>query len=135
MVKFVINCYKLAKLFIFTILKKYLYIFLIFIALQQTASAQISLDQFGATAEQKYINTYPNPASDVVNFKFQKGNSRSYSIQILNSIGKRMYQAKSLPPFFSIDLKQLRFYRGIYIYQLIDRNGIVIESSKILVVN
>ncbi len=85
--------------------------------------------------DEKYINTYPNPASDVVNFKFQKGNSRSYSILILNSIGKRMYEAKGLPNFFSIDLKSERFYRGVYIYQLLDRNGLVIESGKILVVN
>lgn len=116
-------------------LKKLIYILLIFCSFQTTANAQTGLEQYGPTADLKYINTYPNPASDVLNFKFQKGNSRSYSIQILNSIGKRMYQAKGLPAFFSLDLKSLRFYRGIYIYQLIDRNGVVIESSKILVVN
>jgi Secretion system C-terminal sorting domain len=99
-----------------------------------TTYAQV-LEPDNPSAKIKYINTYPNPATEIVNFKFQKGNSRSYSIQIINSIGKRMYEAKNLPSFFTIDLKAERFYRGMYIYQLIDRNGYIIESGKIFVVN
>ncbi len=46
-----------------------------------------------------------------------------------------MYRAKNIPSFLAIDLKDENFYRGVYIYQLLDRNGIVIESGKFLVVN
>ena len=46
-----------------------------------------------------------------------------------------MYEAKNIPTLLSIDLKKEKFYNGVYIYQLIDRNGIVVESGKILVVN
>jgi Secretion system C-terminal sorting domain len=104
------------------------------LATSASSYAQV-LEPVNSNEKVKYINTYPNPATEIVNFKFQKGNSRAYSIQIINSIGKRMYQAKGLPNFFTIDLKAERFYRGMYIYQLIDRNGYVIESGKIFVVN
>jgi uncharacterized SAM-binding protein YcdF (DUF218 family) len=115
-------------------LKKIVFILSLIFCVGLSTYAQI-LEPENSSDKIKYVNTYPNPANVVVNFKFQKGNSRAYSLQILNTIGKRMYEAKSLPPFFSIDLKAERFYRGIYIYQLIDRNGVVIESGKILVVN
>ncbi len=116
-------------------MKKLLFILSFIFCVSTISYAQILVDQDNGSAKIKYVNTYPNPANVIVNFKFQKGNSRAYSIQILNTIGKRMYEAKSLPPFFTIDLKAERFYRGIYIYQLIDRSGTVIESGKILVVN
>lgn len=115
-------------------MKKIIFILSFIFCVCLTSSAQI-LESDNSNAKIKYVNTYPNPANVIVNFKFQKGNSRAYSLQILNTIGKRMYEAKNLPPFFTIDLKEERFYRGVYIYQLIDRNGIVIESGKILVVN
>jgi uncharacterized SAM-binding protein YcdF (DUF218 family) len=116
-------------------LKKLIFILSFIVGISFSSIGQTTLEPNNGTEQIKYLNTYPNPANAIVNFKFQKGNSRAYSIQILNSIGKRMYEAKSLPGFFSIDLKAERFYRGIYIYQLVDRNGIVIESGKILVVN
>jgi hypothetical protein len=83
----------------------------------------------------KYVNAYPNPATSILNIKIQKGNSRSYTFQIINSIGKQIYRAASLPPFFSINVRGDGFYRGIYVYQLLDRNGSVVESGKIMVVN
>jgi hypothetical protein len=83
----------------------------------------------------KYVNTYPNPASSILNIKIQKGNSRSFTFQILNSIGKQMYRAAALPTFFTIDLRGQGFYRGIYVYQLLDRNGALVESGKVVVVN
>ena len=46
-----------------------------------------------------------------------------------------MFEAKNISASLSINLKEEKFYRGIYIYQLIDKNGIVVESGKILVVN
>jgi hypothetical protein len=116
-------------------LKKLVFILSFIIGISFTSFAQVGPDLDLNTADLKYINTFPNPATTVVNFRFQKGNSRSYSIQVLNSIGKRMYEAKVLPQSFTIDLKAEKFYRGIYIYQLMDRNGAVIESGKILVVN
>ncbi len=113
---------------------KKIYIILIFIiGISFTSIAQSSLDN--GTGQLKYIKTYPNPATTSVNLVFQTGYNRNYSIQILNTIGKKMYEAKYIPSFLTINLKEQRFYRGVYIYQLLDKNNIVIESGKILVVD
>lgn len=68
-------------------------------------------------------------------FEFVKGYNRLYSIRMLNSIGKQVYEAKNVPSMGTINLKEEKFYRGIYIYQLVDNSGLVIESGKIIVVN
>jgi hypothetical protein len=100
-----------------------------------SSEAQSSIDN--NVQQLKYIKTYPNPVSTsaTLNLSFQRDYNRNYSIQILNTIGKKMYEAKFLPTTLSIDLKAQRFYRGVYIYQLLDRNGAVVESGKILVVD
>ena len=86
-------------------------------------------------AQLKFIKTYPNPATTIVTIEFQKGYSRNYSIQILNTLGKKMYLAKFVPTSFTIDLRTEKFFRGVYIYQLLDKTGRIVESGKILVVN
>lgn len=120
---------------IFTELKQISFIIIIIIGINFTSFAQNKTfnDEVGIQA--KFIKSYPNPASSVVNFEFQKEYNRLYSLQILNSIGKKMFEAKNIPSLLSINLKEEKFYRGIYIYQLIDKNGVVVESGKILVVN
>lgn len=110
-------------------------ILIIIIGINFTSFAQNKSFSDDAGVQTKFIKSYPNPASTVVNFEFQKDYGRSYSIQVLNSIGKKMFEAKNIPSLLSINLKEEKFYRGIYIYQLIDRNGVVVESGKILVVN
>jgi predicted exporter len=117
------------------VLKKIIFILSFIIGINYTSFAQNRITSNDGSAAVKMVNVFPNPATTVVNFEFQRDYSRSYSIQILNSIGKVMYSGKNMPSFLAIDLKTEKFYRGIYIYQLLDRNGVVIESGKILVVN
>ncbi len=116
-------------------MKQTFFILILIIGINFTTFAQNRTfsDEVGIPA--KFIKSYPNPASSVVNFEFKKGYSRSYSIQILNSIGKKMFESKNIPSLLSINLKEEKFYRGIYIYQLVDKSGVVVESGKILVVN
>ena len=116
-------------------MKNIFFILTFIIGINFTSFAQNRSTPDNGTAQSKFIKSYPNPASSVVNFEFQKGYSRSYSIQVLNSIGKKVYQAKNIPYKLTLDIKAEKFYRGIYIYQLIDRTGLVVESGKILVVN
>ena len=116
-------------------MKNISFILIIIIGINFTSFAQNRTFSDEVGVQTKFIKSFPNPASTVVNFEFQKGYSRSYSIQVLNSIGKKMFEAKNIPSLLSINLKEEKFYRGIYIYQLIDKNGAVVESGKILVVN
>lgn len=112
----------------------YLIILFLFCTSVVTLGQSITANESNGT-QLKYIKTYPNPATTTVNIEFQKGYNRFYSLLILNSLGKKMYLAKFIPTTFIIDLRTEKFYRGIYIYQLLDRTGAVVESGKILVVN
>ena len=116
-------------------MKQISFILILIIGINFTSFAQNRTFSDEVGVQTKYIKSYPNPASTVVNFEFQKGYSKLYSIQVLNSIGKKMFEAKNIPSLLSINLKEEKFYRGIYIYQLIDKNGVVVESGKILIVN
>ena len=116
-------------------MKQLYFILILIIGINFTSFAQNRAFRDEVGFQTKFIKSYPNPASTVVNFEFQKGYSRSFSIQILNSIWKKMYESKNIPSLLSINLKEEKFYSGVYIYQLIDKNGIVVESGKILIVN
>ena len=93
--------------------------------------AQSGIGSDNGSSQTKIIKSYPNPASSVVTFEFQRSYSRAYSIRVLNSIGKQVYEAQNMPSSLRIDLREEKFYRGIYIYQLVNKYGVVIESGKI----
>ena len=116
-------------------MKQISFILILIIGINFTSFAQNRTFSDEVGVQTKFIKSYPNPASTVVNFEFQKDYNRYYSIQVLNSIGKKMFEAKNIPSLLSINLKDEKFFRGIYIYQLLDKNGVVVESGKILVVN
>lgn len=112
-------------------MKKLIFILIFFIGITFTSFAQnkISAD-IGAQA--KLIKFYPNPASTGINFDFQRGYNKAFSIQVYNFIGKLVLELKNISPQTNINLED--FFRGIYIFQLRDRTGAIIESGKFQVV-
>ena len=113
---------------IFTSLKKFVYIFTLLIGLTFTSFAQTKTGDPVA----KLLKFYPNPASTSISFDFRHGYDKSFSFQIYAFMGKKVYEMKSMPSQVKINLDD--FYRGIYLYKLLDRNGKVIESGKFIVV-
>jgi hypothetical protein len=85
-----------------------------------------------AEASLKFMKFYPNPAISDINFEFQKGYDKSLSFQVYNFIGKKVFDIKTVTPKINIPLAD--FYRGVYIYQLRDRFGRIIESGKFQVI-
>ena len=79
-------------------------------------------------AQSKMLHFYPNPAFASINVDFQKGNNNRYSLLIYNLMGKKVIEMKNLSYKTTITLGE--FYRGIYIYQLRDKNNQIIESGK-----
>ena len=100
-----------------------LIIFIVFSAV--LAQAQSRATSQGPAAVLRF---YPNPAISFVNFEFEKGYEKGYSIQIFNVLGRKMYQASNLNQRTNISLTD--FDRGIYVYQLFDRSGKMVESRK-----
>ncbi len=107
----------------------YIIIFLVGFNFGTAAQSRLPFNSYPAV---KFIKYYPNPAVSVINFEFQKDYDRSLSFQIYNFIGKKILDLKSLPPKINIPLTD--YYRGVYIYQLRDKSGKIIESGKFQVV-
>jgi hypothetical protein len=113
-------------------LKKLFLILNLLIGITFTSFAQNKIPTDNGESQAKLIKFYPNPATTVINLDFQRGYNRSYSIQIYNFIGKLVLELKSVSSHTSINLED--FYRGIYIFQLRDAKGSIIESGKFQVI-
>lgn len=79
-------------------------------------------------ATTRIIKFYPNPATSIINFDFQKGYDKSYTFQIFNFLGKKVYEVSNVTPRTIVNLTD--FYRGVYIFQLKDKSGKMIDSGK-----
>ena len=96
-----------------------------------TAFSSQAQNRVGSTAgtQTSIVRFYPNPATTVINFDFQKAYEQGYSIQIFNAIlGRKMYDQANMPERMVINLSD--FPRGMYIYQLRDKSGRMVESGK-----
>lgn len=74
------------------------------------------------------VRFYPNPAITQITFDFPKVVSRSYTFQVFNFLGKKVHEQKDLQPKTTIDLSD--YYRGIYIFQLRDNTGKIIDTGR-----
>lgn len=89
--------------------------------------AQQASTPIGGTPE-RIIKFYPNPATSLINFDFQKNYDKGFSIQVYNFLGKQVSEVKNVSPKTTLNVTD--FNRGIYIYQLKDNNGKIVESGK-----
>ncbi|MEI8109368.1 MAG: T9SS type A sorting domain-containing protein [Chitinophagia bacterium] len=83
--------------------------------------------------DNKIIQIYPNPASTVINFTFQGNNGKQHILQIYSFIGKKMMESRVQDTKLTVQLDE-NYYRGIYIYQLRDLAGRLIDSGKFQVI-
>ena len=75
------------------------------------------------------LRFFPNPATSVINFEIKKDYAPGYSIQIFNAImGRKMFEQANVPERMTVNLSD--YSRGIYIYQLRDKSGRMVESGK-----
>ena len=74
------------------------------------------------------LRFFPNPATSFVNVDFQKSLEKGYTVQVYNFMGKKVYEAKIATQRLTIDLSD--YTRGMYIYQLYDKAGKLVESGK-----
>ena len=77
----------------------------------------------------KITHFYPNPATSYINFNFDKSVDKSYTFQVYSFMGKKMYETRITDAKLNIVLDD-NYYRGIYVYQLHDQTGKIIESGK-----
>jgi hypothetical protein len=77
----------------------------------------------------KGVKVFPNPATTYVNFDFDPGQDlTNHSLKVFNFIGKKIFETNLLTRRTVINLND--YFRGVYTYQLTDRNGYVIANGK-----
>lgn len=76
----------------------------------------------------KILKFYPNPATTIINFDFQKDYNRWYNLVIYNFLGKKVFELTNIRLTNQVNLSD--FTRGVYIFQLRNKNGKIIESGK-----
>lgn len=74
------------------------------------------------------LRFYPNPATTQVTFDFGRTFDRGYTIQIYNFLGRKMYEGVNVSQRTTLPLTD--YNRGVYIYQLWDGKGKMVESGK-----
>jgi len=112
-------------------LKRIFYIFPFIAGFNFSSAAQVK-STFISDEAVKTVKFYPNPASSFINFEFKKDYNKSYTLLIYNFIGKKMTELKPADQKITVSLTE--YYRGVYIFQLRDAQGDVVESGKFQVV-
>ena len=82
----------------------------------------------GPKDQDKVIHCFPNPATSQITFTLNLAPQESYSLVIFNLLGRIVYEEKKMSPRITIQLGD--FFRGMYIYQLKDKNGKLITTGK-----
>ncbi|MFT4152203.1 T9SS type A sorting domain-containing protein [Parafilimonas sp.] len=78
----------------------------------------------------KNVKYYPNPAISYINFEVpQDYVNKNYSLQVFSFTGKKMYETTVSEVKFTLTFSN-DFYRGIYVFQLRDASGRIIETGK-----
>lgn len=88
--------------------------------------------QQSQTPKKKILKVYPVPATTQVTFEIQGNNEGVYEIIVYNFLGKKMDELKSVSNRETLNLNN--YYSGIYIYQLRNKKGNLIESGKFNIV-
>lgn len=79
----------------------------------------------------KVARFYPNPASSVINFEF-KNADKAYTLQVYNFLGKKLISVPVNTTKITLPLES--FFRGLYVFQLRDASGNIVESGKFQVI-
>lgn len=108
---------------------KRIYLLLLMVSM---AVCGITQDRPGVPEKVK-VRFFPNPATSVINFEFSRSAPEAvYTLQVYNFIGKKVSEVVVVNNKTTLSLDN--YFRGVYIFQLKDRTGKIIESGKFQVV-
>ncbi len=115
----------------FLVLKKIFYIFILVTSFHFSSNAQVK-SSFINDEDAVNVKFYPNPAASFINFEFKKNYSKANTLLIFNFIGKKVVELKATDQKMIVPLTD--FYRGVYVFQVLDPRGNIIESGKFQVI-
>jgi hypothetical protein len=76
----------------------------------------------------RIVRLYPNPSVNWVQVEIPKGEEGKLTLSIFNFMGRKMQEFRNIPSRIQLNLNE--YHRGIYIYQIRNKRGQVIESGK-----
>ncbi len=76
----------------------------------------------------RIVRCYPNPASEAIHFESRQNAQQPLQLRIYNFLGKKMLEVRRVSSPTRIDLTG--FGRGLYLYQVVDSRGQIVESGK-----
>lgn len=76
----------------------------------------------------RVVKFYPNPAVSQITFDFAQNLDKSYSFQIYDFVGKKVLDIPAVNQKTVVNVTD--YYRGVYIFQLKDKNGRMVDSGK-----
>ena len=110
-------------------MKKALSILSISFLLCHAAGAQTPETEKGQQKPvQRIVRFYPNPASESIHFDWKASFRQPLQLRIFNFLGKPMLELYRLGATTKVDLTT--FKRGLYLFQVVDARGQVVESGK-----
>ena len=79
----------------------------------------------------RIVKCYPNPAISFVNFELANNNliPNNYTLEVYSFTGKKMYSTTISSEKITLTLSN-DFYRGIYVYQVRNKSGKILETGK-----
>lgn len=80
----------------------------------------------------RLVQCYPNPAVASINFEIPIQTEKSYILSIYNFIGKKVDEMRLNNGRTTVQLDN--YFRGLYVYQVRDKQGELIESGKFQVI-
>ena len=109
-------------------MKKLVYILLLIAITTLSSFTIFNINENAGKEDQRIVQFYPNPATSFIVFDLTSVSDKNYTLQIYNFIGKKISETKIISSKTNISLEN--FYRGLYVYQLRNKNGQIIESGK-----
>ncbi|TAG14969.1 MAG: T9SS C-terminal target domain-containing protein [Sphingobacteriia bacterium] len=107
--------------------------FIIFIGGSFTADEYIYSTINNSGSQHKIERFYPNPAIQYIHFDLNESVDKYNVLEVYNFMGRKMssvqVSSRKLTIYFDDN-----FTRGLYIFQLRDRSGRIIESGKFQVI-
>lgn len=108
---------------------KYIYLILLLgLSFSATAQSGKSVNASSEMSQVKVVKFYPNPATTFIYFELLQRPQATYTLQLFNLTGKKVYEAVEISQKTTIPVSD--FFRGVYIYQLRDKTGKIVESGK-----
>ena len=89
---------------------------------------------YAYSTQVKVVKCYPNPATSIINFEFPSGVEKNSTIQIYSFSGKKITEVSANSSKITVLLDDNNYYRGIYVFRLVDKNGKIVETGKFQVV-